>query len=252
MGKNNRNFRMTNNQASKDNLVSEQTTDVQSTPAQTPSVTPNDDIVSTHISFDISDPVNSIRVIKEAEKPVLYAPTSVNVSTPVPEANQTQVAAPVPTTKISQIDFSVNPFTTVGAKLAFEELKHYVEAMLNKKIALTAQQGAVYQASLYRALVGAINAPSEEFQEVMDFFLAVINQHLETIFAPHSVFRFMNGMVLPKQAVMHFRHLINMFVAMAPPKSRRLAIKQSGLPNVLNNRLITEEGRQRALSYFGL
>jgi len=226
-----------------------------------PEAASGSDIVGTHISFDVSDPVGTMQVVKEVAQPVLYAPKSeqsaepsVADAVPLVKAQAPVAAAPTPVAVSSAkpLDFSENPFKSVGAKIAYEELKHYVEAMLNKKVALTLQQGAVVQASLYRALVAAINAPAEESKDVMDFFLAVIEKHLDTVFAPHSVFRFVNGMNLPKAAQMHFRHLTNMFVALAPVKSRRLAIKQSGLPNVLNNRLITEEGRQRALSYFGL
>lgn len=160
-------------------------------------------------------------------------------------------AEPTPVAKPADL-LAENPFKTVGAKLVFEEFKHYVDALSTKRVTLTPHQGGVLQSSLYRALVGAVNAPAEEHTQVMDLVLTVIEERLTTVFSPASIFRFMDSLPIPHSSVQHFRMLTNMFIAMAPVKSRGLAIKQSGLPGVLNSRSITEEGRQRTLGYFGL
>jgi hypothetical protein len=144
-----------------------------------------------------------------------------------------------------------NPFSTVGARLAYEELNDYLRT-LSQKVTPTQEQGAALQSSLHRALLGAINAPAEEFNQVIEYFLAVFRKEQDGLFSARNRFRWLSGMNQAPAALENFRQLVTLFSTVAEPKGRELAIRQTPWHSVLGYRMIKDESRQRVMAFFGV
>lgn len=179
--------------------------------------------------------VASAEEVKAAEEPVK-----------VEVVNQVNVAPPIPH-DANQLPISVG----AAARQVIAELHDYIESMSTKKL-LSSEVGARNQASLYRALIGAVNSPAEDFKPVMDLVLKMIADRKGDVFSYENVFRFLPHMTLPPANILVFRALVNLFTALADPASRGLAMKQIDFNATLEHRTIREDARQRVLSYFNV
>lgn len=238
-------------------VATEVETPVETDPATTVQEQPHtevaSDIVSEHVSVEVVEkteftPEQEVAIAEQINS----IPESVRHSQPAEVVVAVPVAVPSPYEPVPEpVAVEGNPFTTPAARLAYEELHDYLRA-LSRKVTPTQQNGAALQAGLHRALLGALNAPAEEFDAVMEHFLAVFRKEAEGLFSARNRFRWVSSMTANPAGIENFKQLVTLFAIVAEPKSRALAVRQTPWQSVLGYRMIKEESRQRVMAFFGV
>jgi hypothetical protein len=174
--------------------------------------------------------------------------TVVNVIVEAPK-----VSEPV-TKEAGDLDYLDKAYKTnnVAVKMALDDIVEYMETMKPGK-AMTSIEGAKRQAKLYYAIRNIIEHSGDAFNVAFTALLKIVekNDHSNGVFYDTYVMRFVENLALTTNDIQAFRRIINLLKILAPVKGRTDAAKQVSFTKSLQFGL-TDEGRQRILTYFNV
>ena len=169
----------------------------------------------------------------------------------VVETPKVEVSA---TKESGDLDYLNKAYQTnnVAVKMALDEIVEYMEAMKPGK-AMTSIEGAKRQAKLYYAIRNIIEHSGDAFNVAFTALLKIVekNDHPGGVFYDTYVMRFVENLALTTNDIHAFRRIINLLKILAPVKGRAEAAKQVSFTKSLQFGL-TDEGRQRILTYFNV
>ena len=129
------------------------------------------------------------------------------------------------------------------------DLSEYIKNMAPGKV-INETTGSFHQVKFFNVMLAVINRYSDDdFRASMNILVELFRKEAKGVFGEQYVFRFMEHVELSSPRIKLFQRLLNMFIVMAEPKSRKAAMKQLNWQETLSGE-ITNDGRNRVLKYF--
>jgi hypothetical protein len=201
--------------------------------------------------------VEDVEMLRGSEMPQVDQTVDNTAADPVKASEPVAAAAPVSSPVVTELQPAVSPVTAAasGESLSVAAVRHdlaeYIKNMAPGK-AISEKLGSFHQVRLFNVLLAVINRYSDDdFRTSMGIISELFRAEANGVFGEQYVFRFMEHVELSSPRIKLFQRLLNMFIVMAEPKSRKAALRQLNWQETLSGE-ITNDARNRVLNYFNV
>lgn len=181
------------------------------------------------------------------EQPAQEEPAAAQAEQPA--ADESTQAAPVPAK--SAFEQKLDRLLVEGTsleKMIVSSLIKYVESMHPGKM-LSAQELNQNQLNLWRLIRLAIES-EKDFDSCYPLIIEFAREYKDAAFHDRYLYRGMENINMDKDNLTYFLGSLNVIKLAATSRNKREAMAQVDLSRVMNEKIFSEEGRNRVIQYF--
>ena len=148
----------------------------------------------------------------------------------------------------SEAGFTMPEGLSITAEGVINAVRTYAEKMA-KGIPINATIGTQQQVLIYRAFQRMLGLEGKELYTTINTVLSIINDNRASAFHEKRVYRFIDQVKLSTQDRKCFERLMNMFIMVCDPSSRKQALKQIDV-ELTAATLRNSEKEQKLIAFF--